>query len=307
MTLPNFLIIGAAKAGTTTMWHQLGQHPQIYMSPHKEPRYFALCGRPVDFRGPGDTTRFHFVTEYAQYEALFDGVKKETAIGEASPWYLYVPSAAPAIKELLPDVKLIAILREPVERAFSNYLHAVREGLEPLRTFHEAMDAEESRIRAGWSPRFHYKQKGLYFRQLSHYLKFFDRNQIWVGLYDDLLQTPALFFSDLFSFLDVDPEFKIDVRRRLNVSWVPRSRTLGRVLKEGNSLTRMTRRVVPEPIRQRVKNLFVAINEKRKPALSPDDRRRFRPEYEEDVRQLEGFLGLSLERWRNGDSATRTD
>jgi hypothetical protein len=301
MTLPNFLVIGAAKAGTTAMWHYLGQHPQIYMSPHKEPRYFALCGRPVDFRGPGDMTRFHFVTDFADYEALFDGVKGETAIGEASPWYLYVPSAAPAIKERLPGVKLVAILREPVERAFSNYLHAVREGLEPLRSFREAMEAEEGRIQAGWSPRFHYRQKGFYYQQLSHYLEFFDRRQFWICLYDDFLENPAEVFADLFNFLDIDSEFEVDVRQKLNVSWVPRSRALAQILREGNTLTRGMRRVVPKGIREKIKERIGAFNERPKPILSAEDRARYRSEYRDDVLQLESLLERNLERWTNED------
>ena len=128
--LPNFLIIGAAKAGTTALWHYLRQHPEIYMSPHKEPRFFALYGQPVNFKGPGDKTRFKFVTELQEYHQLFAGVQNEKAIGEASPWYLYVKSAAPAIKKMLPDVKLVVFLRDPVERASTNYLHVVNEGLD---------------------------------------------------------------------------------------------------------------------------------------------------------------------------------
>lgn len=300
--LPNFLIIGAAKAGTTAFWHYLNQHPQIYMSPHKEPRYFALCGRPVDFRGPGDATRFRFVTDFEEYEGLFSGVGGERAIGEASPWYLYVPSAAPAIKDRIPDVKLVAILREPVERAFSNYLHAVREGLEPLKTFREAMEAEEGRIQAGWSPRFHYKQKGFYFRQLSHYLEYFDREQLRIYLYDDFIETPAELFADLFGFLGVDVEFEVDMRQKLNVAWVPRSLALGRVLREGNSLTRAVRRLVPKIVRERIKKGIGALNEKPKPVLPPEDRTHFRREYREDVLQLEGLLRRSLENWMNEDT-----
>jgi hypothetical protein len=303
VTLPNFLIIGAAKAGTTAIWSYLSQHPQIYMSPHKEPRYFALCGRPVEFCGPGDITRFRFVTDFDDYKALFEGVKGETAIGEASPWYLYVPSAAPAIKERLPGVKLIAILREPVERAFSNFLHAVREGLEPLSSFREAMEAEEERIQAGWSPRFHYKQKGYYYRQLSHYLEYFDRERLRIYLYDDFIEEPAELVADLFAFLGVNVEFEVDMRRRLNVSWVPKSQILGQILREGNILTRTAGRLVPKGVAAKVKGRIAALNEKPKPVLIPEDRARFHLEYREDILRLEALLGRSLKRWRIEDSA----
>lgn len=222
-TLPNFLIIGAAKAGTTALWHYLRQHPELYMSRHKEPRFFALYGQPLAFQGPGDQTRFNFVTDFQDYQQLFADVQDEKAIGEASPWYLYVKTAAPAIKEMLPGVKLVAVLRDPVDRAFSNYLHAVNEGLEPLPTFREAMDAEAARIRENWSPRFHYKSKGFYYRQLQHYLEFFDREQLKIYLYEDLTNEPEALFADLFEYLGVDPMFHVDVEKRHNESQIGRA------------------------------------------------------------------------------------
>jgi hypothetical protein len=297
--LPNFLVIGAAKAGTTAIWYHLDQHPQVFMSPHKEPRYFALCDGPVDFRGPGDSTRFRFVTDFDEYQSLFDGVDDELAIGEASPWYLYVQSAAPAIKKVLPDVKLVAILREPVERAFSNYLHAVREGLEPLATFREAMEAEGDRIDAGWSPRFHYVQKGFYFRQLSHYLQYFDPAQLRIYTYDEFIRDPKSLFTDLYDFLGVDAGFVGDYGRRLNVAWVPRSQSLGRALREGNLLTRTAGKVLPRNFRHRIKNWIAAANRRSKPVLSVEDRDHFRRSYREDVVQLEGLLGRSLATWKS--------
>jgi len=151
--LPNFLVIGTAKAGTTSLNQYLRQHPQIYMSPHKAPRFFALEGQPLAFDGPGDRTRFTFVTERAQYEALFDGVSTERAVGEASPWYLYVEQAPERIKHHVAHARLIGVLRDPVQRAYSNFLHARSEGLEPLDDFAAAMDAESERIDRNWSYR----------------------------------------------------------------------------------------------------------------------------------------------------------
>lgn len=301
--LPNFLIIGAAKAGTTALWHYLRQHPQVYMSPHKEPRYFALCGGPIDFRGPGDTTTFRFVTEFSEYEALFDGVKGELAIGEASPWYLYVDSAAPAIRERLPEVKLVAILREPVERAYSNYLHAFREGLEPLATFGEAMEAESERIRARWSPRFHYRQKGFYHCQLSHYLEYFERDKLRIYLYDDFVASPDTLMRDLYAFLGVDAGISVAVQDHVNVAWVPRSPSLAKALREGNRLTRAVGRVMSGTMREVVKRTMRALNRGPKPVLSQEDRERFCPEYREDILRLQDLLGRELDQWLNvGDS-----
>lgn len=296
--LPNFLVIGAAKAGTTALWHCLRQHPELYMSPHKEPRFFALYGRPVNFRGPGDMTRFNFVTDLEAYQRLFAGVRDEKAIGEVSPWYMYVESAAPAIRKLLPDIRLVAILRDPVERAFSNYLHAVNEGLEPLPTFREAMDAEAARIRDNWSPRFHYKSKGLYYRQLRHYLEYFDRGQLRIYLYEHLVNEPEALFADLFEFLGVEPMFRVDAGERHNESRAPRSRAVKHVLEQRNIVRQGAKLLVPGPLRAGIRKGLHALNTRAKPKLSRRDRKDLIEIYRDDITDLEAFLECDLSGWK---------
>src|SRR5580765_3646808 len=121
MTLPNFLIIGAGKSGTTALYEYLKQHPQVYMSPVKEPRFFAFEGESVNFGGPWGERLNPEVMAFnsiASYSALFEDVEDETAIGEASPIYLWAAKAAARIHRRVPDARLIAILRDPVERAY---------------------------------------------------------------------------------------------------------------------------------------------------------------------------------------------
>src|SRR5688572_7713518 len=130
MVMPNFLIIGAAKAGTTSLYSYLNQHPQIFMSPVKEPNFFALEGEKLNFRGPGDAQVInrYSITQLESYRAHFKGITQETCIGEASTLYLDHPKAVERIQHYTPKARLITILRDPVERAFSNFLHAVRDG-----------------------------------------------------------------------------------------------------------------------------------------------------------------------------------
>jgi hypothetical protein len=184
MTLPNFLIIGVAKAGTTSLYHYLKQHPQIYMSPVKEPRFFGMGDGPPHpaYRGgyaPGT------VTSRAAYEALFKGVVGEYAIGEATPSYLWWPKAAQQICTQLPDARLIACLRQPADRAYSSFLTCVRAGLEPCTNFARALREEEKRFAANANPSLFYTQRGLYYPQIKRYFDLFPRQQIRIYLYDD--------------------------------------------------------------------------------------------------------------------------
>jgi Sulfotransferase family len=170
--MPNFLIIGAAKSGTTSLYHYLNQHPQIYMSPEKEPEFFALEGRKLDFDGPDGKEvinrriQRNRPTNIEEYRALFEGVSGETAIGEASPWYLYSVQAPSRISYYIPGVKLIAVLRNPVERAYSLFLYLRLRGQEPLSDFSQALQAEEVRKRDNWEWWWYYKDVGFYHAQL---------------------------------------------------------------------------------------------------------------------------------------------
>ena len=147
MTIPNFIVLGAAKAGTTALYHYLGQHPEVCMSRTKETNFLALKDDPLDFRGPGDRdyiTRFS-VTTLDGYRDQFRGCGAKPAIGEASPLYLYSPKAPGLIGEVVPDAKLIVILRNPIDRAYSAFLHLVRDGRETVLDFGEALRLEDER------------------------------------------------------------------------------------------------------------------------------------------------------------------
>ena len=149
MTLPNFFIIGAAKSGSTSLYHYVKQHPQIYMSPLKEPKFFALAGEKLDFPGPGDQENVsRAITDIHSYRNLFQGRTTEIVIGEASVLYLYSRRAINHIWQSIPNAKLIAILRHPVDRAYSNFLSLRRPNHEPIADFSQALQQEEARIQS---------------------------------------------------------------------------------------------------------------------------------------------------------------
>jgi len=191
LRFPTFVVIGAAKSGSTSLYYYLKQHPQIFMSPVKEPRFVALEGHALDFRGPGDKrVRETTVTTLEGYQRLFDGVRDERAAGEASVLYLHHPDAAVSIARYVPDVKLIALLRDPSERAYSAFLYHTRDGHEPLATFEEALDDEARRLAAGWYHGWGYRDFGFYHRHLSRYFGRFDADRIRVYLTEDLDRAP---------------------------------------------------------------------------------------------------------------------
>ena len=217
MVMPNFLIIGAQKAGTTSLYSYVKQHPQIYLSPVKEPHFFAIESEELNFNGPF-RERPNMITDLKSYQLLFQGVTNEISIGEASSWYFHSPKAVKRIQYYIPDVKLIAILRDPVERAFSNFRHCRRRQIEPLTDFTQTLYEEENRRQKNWGHPWYYKQKGLYYVHLKRYFDAFDRNQIRVYLTEDLSTNPIGVLQDIFHFLNVDEKYVPDVSKRKNTS-----------------------------------------------------------------------------------------
>jgi hypothetical protein len=211
MTMPNFLVIGAMRSGTTSLYSYLSQHPQIFMSPIKEPRFFALEKESFDALWDKDspaeqTVWASSVTTLTGYQALFKEVTSEKAIGEASPLYMvWSEKAVPRIKHHIPTARLIAILRNPVERAYSHFKYYVMKGIESQTDFAEAFAQDTL------NPRWEYKFIGFYYAQLKPFFEAFDRAQIRIYLYDDLQSQPEALLKDLFRFLEVDATFKPDM------------------------------------------------------------------------------------------------
>lgn len=298
MTMPNFLVIGARKAGTTSLYHYLDQHPKVYMSPVKEPNFFAIEGKKADYRGPDAATRVNrwSVADPEEYEALFSGAGQSKAVGEASPAYLCNPEAPERIKRHVPDARLIAVLRDPAERAYSAYMHQVRDGRETLG-FAEALDAEEWRTRANWAPGWRYTREGFYHEGLSRYFELFGGERIRVYLYEELRADPLGLVRDAYRFLGVEDSFEPDTSRRHNPSGVPKSRLLVSVLKRPNPLKSALRPLLPEGLRGRLSEGLQRRNLSEAPPLEAGVRGRLVETYREDVLALEGLIGRDLSAW----------
>lgn len=297
MTMPNFFVVGAQKGGTTSLYYYLKQHPQVYLSPRKEPHFFE--GMRSEYSRP--ERRNPPITNIEDYQALFDGVVNEKAIGEASASYLYSPRAPILIKQSVPDAKVIVLLRNPSDRAYSNFLHCVRTGREPLDDFGPALRAEDERVRASWAPLWHYKRKGFYYGQVKRYFEEFGRGRVGIWLSEDLRADPLEMLRGVYEFLGVDEAFAPNLAIEHNTSGLPKNKTLyvaAKRLAARNPTLKLAllERLLPAGPRRYVKDrIFV------KPPPFPEEiRRGLIEDYREDILMLQELIGRDLSPWLEG-------
>jgi hypothetical protein len=226
--LPNFFVIGASRSGTTALYHLLRNHPQVYLPRLMEPRFFAFEGDPMAYRGPGDDLLANrVVTDLTDYAALYEGVRDEIAIGEVTPAYLSVDNAAERIRRYCPKARIIAVLRNPVERAISSFRLERLDGWEPLECLGEALREEDTRHRAGWSYIWRYRDRGRYFQQLTRYFDLFPSSSIRIYIYEDWLESKSLPVK-IFEFLGLSEELQPEeVSVRHNATSVDRFHARG--------------------------------------------------------------------------------
>lgn len=214
--LPNFIVVGAAKAGTTSLYSWLNQHPDVFMPDAKEPTFFVRCGlRTPTFQG---------------YRELFEGAAGHTAIGEASTAYLTDPESPGLIADALDAPRIIVMIRDPVKRAYSQYRWMCMKGYERLVTFEAALQAEDNRSRNIWfqakSPEnawdFMYFRSGLYHDQIKRYLDTFGADRVKVFVFDDMVQRPHEFLREVCGFLGVSTDFEPSDMTPRQVSIFPR-------------------------------------------------------------------------------------
>lgn len=294
--MPNFLIIGANKAGTTSLYNYLKQHPQVYMSPVKEPMFFKFMGKQLDTSKPGsEITLKHAVNNINDYSALFNDVSGEKAIGEASTAYLHNPYCAESIKKYIPDVKIIVVLRNPVERAYSNYLMYVRWGLETL-DFEEAVREEDSRMRNDYPQGWQYIRLGFYYEPLKFYFDVFNRSQIKVFLYEDFCKDSVGMMQDIFHFLDVDESFVPDTSQRHNVYALPKNNGANFPINLLKPIKRALKTFLPLGFRR-----YVAYSIKKiiynKPKLPAKMHRKLVDVYRQDILNLQELIDRDLSNW----------
>ncbi len=299
---PDALIIGAPKAGTSALHAALATHPQVFAPRIKEPKYY-MCedAPPPAYVGPGDAhSQQEWVWRREDYRRLFDPAPEGSVRIESTPFYLALPSARRRIAEELPDARLVVVVRDPVDRAYSNWMHLWVDGLEPIPDFVEAWHAEPERIRRGWAPFWHYQRLGRYGEQLEDLVRLVGRDRVLVIRYWQLVSAPRETLDRVAGFIGVDPGIVRVVPRdnaRRYVEPGPRATALGRAVRAGAYAGQFVR---PEVWRSGVKPLLRALQHggpDRRPTLTPQARAVLVDEIAPDVRLLEEVLGEPYDDW----------
>ncbi|MGH8580918.1 MAG: sulfotransferase family protein [Gammaproteobacteria bacterium] len=283
MTIPSFMMIGVAKAGTTSFFRYLDQHPQIFMCPIKGTNYFAYEDvRDSKWTNEGD--RNFPVKTFEAYERAFAGASNEIAIGEVCPIYLRCANvAAQRIHERIPNAKLVVSLRNPAERAFSGLMMRKRRG-EVVKGVYEELTLQSGHVK-----------NGFYHERLKRYLDIFPKDQIKIYIFEEFKKDPAKIVADLYGFLGVDTTFAPDTSTRHNVGAIPKVRLLNRVL-YNRSLIRIAKSMVPEGLHMGLKKIR-RLNLSPPAKLPADLRSKLLNLYRKDILKLEALLDRDLSIW----------
>ena len=293
---PEFLVVGAQKAGTTSLWVYLRQHPELFLAAQKEPHFFCGTGdgRPPPWTAPGDAALMAHMTFDPEAYAAWFADAGDRVRGEMSTMYLHDPAVPARVVAANPQVRIVVLLRDPVARAYSAWWMWRRARLEPLE-FADALAAEPERRASGWGPNFAYRGIGRYAEHLERWRAVLPAEQMLVLRSDALRDDRLTTVQSVFGFLGVDPTFVPDVAREVNDGSGARPRTAPRGRHPLRAARMRARRLVPRAWQ-------------REPGPPPLPRHRppidrgvaaaLRASYADDVRRTEALLGWDLRDWR---------
>ncbi len=301
--MPDFLIIGAGKCGTTSLDNYLRQHPEIYIPPVKEPNFFGYELLTEDDFKNNYQELIHFrnsVTTIDEYQKLFEPALDGQVKGETSNTYLYHKYAPDGIYSYNKDIKLIAIFRQPAERLWSRYLHLSRDSRLPSDDFAECLNRDSI-----WWKRNDLVQEGFYYRNLSSFYKLFKSSQIKVYLFEELKDSGETVLEDIFSFLGVDADFQIDMSVRYNQSGIVKNQVFDRLIGSNGIIPKVTRRMLGDQYQtlkesSTLQRLVTKVRKKNlsKPSIDPEIRKVLTNDiYGDDIRKLGKLTGKSLQHW----------
>jgi len=281
---PNFIIVGAPKSGTTSLYEYLKDVPGVYMSPLKEPNYFNT---PKIFLGP----RVVRIFDKSVYLKLFEDVTNEKAIGEASTGYLRDPRSPKLIYEQIPDARIIMILRNPVERTFSHYLMHRRTGVEK-GSFHEVITKSIKTIKNGTEEFNKCIDPSLYSEQVKRYLETFGPNKVKILIFEEFIKNPKKIVKEVLDFLGLEGDPTDAIETTHNVYGVPRGK-MGKFLLGSLTVKKLSLKLVPQSLRWKMRDK-IALKKEEKPKLQDEDRLILESFFQDNVLKLKEMLGRDL-------------
>ena len=297
MTLPNFFIIGAAKAGTSSLHEYFVQHPEVFMSRSKDTAFFSFYNRSIDWNGPGGAALSkRFIGNLSDYQDQFSGARSEIAIGESSPGYLHSSNAVRGISRHIESPKFIVILRHPVDRAYAHFMHGRRDSIEPEISFEHALAMEEERKKNNWGEFWYYKERSFYYEALKTYFDTFGKENVAVYLFEDLQGDASSLMNSLFDFLGVSTAFNTQTQIHHNPSGIPKNRFLHNLFGWNSLPTRISKLVIPKSIRGSFRDFVMKRNLEKDP-LDPEMRNRLIEIFQSDIVRTEKLIGRDLSHW----------
>lgn len=306
--LPEVFVVGAAKSGTSAIHDYFRVHPQVFVPASvKETNYMAFFEGIPDFTGPGDQLYARkSVATLKAYTDLYRSRGESPVAADVSPFYLYSPKAAAKIAELRPEAKIVMVLRNPIECAFSMYSMQRRSGLEPARSFSEAFALSKQRLADRWAWGWDYKGFFEFAKQVERYLNQFPATQLFIRRYEELNTRPEAFYHDLMGFIGVREIDASQSNRRVNegarrvdlMLQTPAGRVFWQGARMAGKLTpksfkvKVLRNLLLEPVLFKKSFLF-----QRGLVLKPAERRMLIEHYGDDIRELSKLLNWNLDDW----------
>jgi len=297
MRLPDFLVVGTARAGTTALHYQLRTHPQLFLPSQKEPCFFCFNGQIPNYKN----AKFSFaVTDHEAYSELYINAKVNQLKGEISTPYLYLHNQT--IKNIqkfyscrqLPMI--VIILRNPFERAYSQYRWKVRDGREKL-SFEDALRNEEFRIEENFSFDYHYATRGLYAEAVKNFLDNFPK--VKIVLYENYKYDFSSTMKKLCDFIGVDNDFNFNATANVNSSASTGYPVLNNLFFGESNLKYRLLRKVPDNIRSNLKEKLIRFNNsgKKIPPVSEEAKEYLKNFYYHDILKLQSITNFDLSNW----------
>jgi len=291
-TLPNLFIVGASKAGTTSLFHWLKSHPDFFFPTMKEVHYFSYHCIKNCSKGPGDKVVLSTIcNNFDQYEKIFSAGKGSLIRVDNSPSYLfYAADTAKKIHDAVPDAKILIVLREPVEKIFSQYSHLARQGREVL-DFETALSKENERKQNGWGDMWRYKESGYYADSVETFIDVFGRDKVKVCFFEQLRDAPSTFVSEVIEFSGANSEFSFNSGEVFNRSGTPKSLFVARYVL-GGPVYSIAKKVFPAKLGGLIRRNLQKLNTGKKIVLADKVRQSLKQDYKDDINRLEEVLGL---------------